>query len=234
MLLFLAGCSANLEQLWSVGVNACFTNYKDISEVATKLETLSANLDEKNPKPEIMAIMGCYNYQLGNYTQAEQMLKQAFSVPKELNRPDVQGATAGALGLIYLREMQKAKITKPYIDLASKHWLGRWMLVLFYIEHYRVSNYAEYLIKAVEQMQAKHTIEGKTSATERLLTHIQIIITMEEVCGNDPESELCSMEDLKDEKLYLFNTAYGFLSMLLKVPPFNKGDIGKKVKPPLL
>ena len=228
------GCGSNLEGLWSVNIGACFSNYSDISEVATKLETLSANLDENNPKPEIMAIMGCYNYQLGNYTQAEQLLKQAISVPKELTRPNVQGATAGALGLIYLKEMQKAKITKPYIELASNSWLGRWMLVLFYIEHYRVSGYADYLIKAVEQMEAKHSEEGQTSATERLLTHIQVIITMEEICANDPESELCSMDDLKDEKLYLFNTAYGFLSMLLKLPPFNKGDIGKKVKPPLL
>jgi len=105
---------------------------------------------------------------------------------------------------------------------AEKHYVGKWMLVLYHLENYRLSGHTEYLLSAITQLQKKHQEEGSTSATERFLKHMELIVRMEEKCSNNnSDDSSCEMANLNDEKHYLFSTAYGFLSMLLKEPPLN-------------
>ena len=192
-------------------------SYTDQSEIEEALNNLNETFNVEKPSTSFMTVIGCLNYQLGKYSESQQWLTRAFNESKDQKTKSV---AAAALGLIYLKESEKKNI-EPYIAAAKTHYLGQWMLVLYYLEHYRESNHKEYLLSAIKYMEEKHTQEGTTTATERLLKHMKLISSMEDVCTNDPDSISCSIVDLGDEKRYLFSTAYGFLSMLLKKPPLN-------------
>ena len=209
-------CSSQ-HSLSSVDFDACFMNYTDETELTETLGEVNKTVDSEMPSTSVMAVIGCLNYQLGNYSVSEQWLIRAFN---ESEYKGTKSLAASALGLIYLKELQKDKI-QPYMASAEEHYLGKWMLVLYHLENYRLSGHTEYLLSAIEQLEKKHQKEGSTSATERLLAHMKLINQMEEKCGNDPEDSSCEMDNLNDEKHYLFSTAYGFLSMLLKEPPLN-------------
>lgn len=202
----------------SVEFDSCFMNYSKTSELETQLKTLSESIDLENPNPPIMAVVGCLNYQMKNHELAKQWLKKAFSIAGEDD--NAKSTAAAALGLIYLKGQEHQQIT-PYITSAQKNRLGRWMLVLYYIDFYRKYDNTEYLGSAIRYMRDKHQKEGETPATKRLLSQMIMTHSMDKICKETPGSELCKSSDLEGEKRYLFSTAWGFLSMLLKQPPFN-------------
>lgn len=219
-LFFLISCSNRGERLTSITLNGCFSN-KSQFRIATELEQLTQEIEEAvNPSYDSMALAGCYSYQLGHHVLAEQWLNKAFS---QSEKKDVKNIAAAALGLIYLRERQMHKI-KPYIATAKEGSLGRWMLILYHIDYYRVTGHREYLSSAIKVLQVKHKEEGKTMATDRLLKHMQLIHNMDENCTNNPEADSCSVPDLNDEKQYLFDTATGRLAYLLKEPPYQSTE----------
>ena len=202
----------------SLSFDACFMDYNEPSDLTRALETANEELSIDRPSTTFMSVVGCLNYQLGNRELSEQWLTRAF---KESKNEATKSIAASALGVIYLEEFQKEKI-KLYIEDASNHWLGRWMIVLYHIDNYRESGYTEHLHSAIKQMEEKHAVEGeqgKTSATERLLEHMRLVNEKEDACANAPDS--CAIEDLNDEKVYLFSFSHGYLDMLLKKPPFN-------------
>ena len=195
----------------SIELNDCFSNHFE-SEIAKDLDNINQAI-EKAEKPlfDYIALAGCYNYQLGNHVLADQLLNQAFNQSED---KEAKNVAASALGLIYLKNSQKGKI-KPYISTATQHYLGRWMLVLYYIEYYREIDNKGDLSSAIKALETKHEEDGATSATSRLLAHMQQINIMEEHCINNPEGDSCSL-DLEDEKAYLFDTAFGTLYRLLR------------------
>ncbi len=195
-------------------------SYKNPSELGNALEEMNQTISAtEQPSTSTITVVGCLNYQLGNYSLAETWLKRSF---KESKEEKTKSIAASALSLIYLKEFSKQKITKTYQASAEKHYLGRWMLVLYYLDFYKETGFNDYLSSAISTMELKHQQEGGgTSATLRFLEHMKLIITMEETCNNNPTHELCAEENIEDEKLYLFSTARGFLLMLLKEPPFN-------------
>lgn len=217
------GCS-NKVSLSSVDFEACFMNYKEISEIQNTLEQLD-NTFKVQPETTtdkqitfLKPIIGCLNYQLGRYKEAEQWLLEGI----ETKDPEINSMASSALGLIYLKQLEIQKI-EPLIPSAKNYYLGRWMVVLYYLELYRNTHDKIYLQKSLIQLEDKHKIEGTTTATNRLLAHIKIIYSMELSCVNKGNAK-CSLDNLLDEKIYLFSTAYGFLSMLLKQPPLNNID----------
>ena len=218
LLIFIFASCSSQSDLDSINFDACFMSYEDPAELTDALENLTEELDVEKPSASFMTVIGCINYQQGNYSTAESWLMRAF---KESKHEKTKSIAASALSLIYLKEFKKEKI-EPYIPSASKHQLGRWMLTLYHIDNYRLSGYTDHLLSAIKQVEEKHKEEGDTSATLRFLTHMKVIYQMEEQCGLDPEGELCSPVDLEDEQLYLFSTAHGFLSMLIKEPPLNR------------
>ncbi len=218
-LLIFTSCSSQVN-LSSINFDACFMSYNEQTELTEALQNLEAELDVENPSTAFMTVVGCINYQLGNYNLSESWLKRAF---KESKDEKTKNIAAGALSLIYLKELKKENI-KPYIASVRKSPLGKWMLILYHIDNYRSSGYTDHLLSAIKKMEEKHTEEGETSATIRLLTHMKLINNMESVCFEDPDSITCSQLNLEDEKRYLFSTAHGFLSMLLKEPPLNNVD----------
>ena len=194
-------------------------DYNTSADLTRALEETKKELDKDKPSTIFMSIAGCLNYQLDNYALAEQWLIRAFKESKDNHEKSM---AASALALIYLKELKKAKI-KPYISYAKDHWLGRWVLILYHIDNYRESGYTEHLRSAISQMEEKYSIEGeqgKTSATDRLLKHMMLISQKEDMCANDPSD--CGIEELNDEKRYLFSFSHGYLDMVLKKPPFNK------------
>ncbi len=194
-------------------------SYKNPAELDKALQEMTQTIEStEKPSTSTITVVGCLNYQLGNQNVAETWLKRAFKESKEDNTKSIAGS---ALSLIYLKESNKQKITEAYRASAEGHYLGRWMLVLYYLDLYKETGFGDHLVSAIKMMELKHQQEGATSATSRLLEHMKLIGIMTEVCDNTPESESCSQEDLEDEKLYLFSTAHGFLLMLLKIPPFN-------------
>ncbi len=212
----LTSCGPSEVNLSSINFEACFMSYKNPSELTEALEKLTAEIDVEKPSASFMTVIGCINYQLGNYSMAQSWLTRAF---KESKVKKTKSIAASALGLIYLKEFKKEKI-KPYIPSAGKNQLGRWMLTLYHIDNYRQAGYTEHLKSAIKQMEEKNKEEGETTATSRFLAHMQRIEVMESACGLDPEGDTCL--NLEDEKLYLFSTALGFLSMLIKEPPLNQ------------
>ena len=195
----------------SVELNDCFSNHPE-SEIAKDLDNINQAI-EKAEKPlfDYIALAGCYNYQLGNYALAEQRLNQAFN---QSENKEAKSVAASALGLIYLKHSQKDKI-KPYISTAKQHYLGRWMLVFYYIKYYQETDNKGDLSSAIKALETKHEEDGATSATSRFLAHMQQINTMEEHCINNPEGDSCSKK-LPGEKIYLFDTAFGTLHRLLR------------------
>ncbi|MDE0118748.1 MAG: hypothetical protein OXM55_01910 [Bdellovibrionales bacterium] len=217
-LLIFTSCS-NTSVVDSLYFDTCFMDYNTPADLTRALDKTSKELDIEKPSTTFMSIAGCLNYQLGNYELAEQWLIRAF---KESKDSDKKSIAASALGIIYLKEFKKAKI-KPYIPYTRSHWLGRWMLILYHIDNYRESGYTEHLRSAIIQMEEKYSIEGeqgKTSATDRLLKHMRLISEKEDLCASDPTD--CGIEELNDEKRYLFSFSHGYLDMILKKPPFNK------------
>lgn len=221
-ILFVFTSCSTQTRLSSIDFDACFMSYKDSSELGNALEEMNQTISAtENPSTSTITVVGCLNYQLGNYGLAETWLQRAFAESKE---DKTKSIAASALSLIYLKEFSKQKITKPYLASAEKHYLGRWMLILYYLDLYKETGVSDYLLSAISTIELKHQQEGGgTSATERFQNHMKLINAMEETCGSHsaPESDLCSEENLDDEKLYLFSTARGFLLMLLKEKPFN-------------
>ncbi len=194
----------------SVALNDCFSDHSE-SEIAKDLGDINAAI-EKAEKPlfDYIALAGCYNYQLGNYVLADQQLNQAFNQSED---KEAKNVAASVLGLVYIRHSQKRKI-KPYVASASQHYLGRWMLVLYYTEYYRENGDKGDLSSAIKALENKHKEDDATTATNRLLAHMQHIHTLEESCISKPDGEACS--ELEDEKTYLFDTAFGTLTRLLR------------------
>ena len=242
----------------SVEFDSCFMQYDKPDELKAQLTQLKESVDMEEPNSPVMAVIGCLHYQLKQPAVAKQWLKKSFAAAKE--NSSAKQTAASALGLIHLKEQEHQKIT-PYIMSAKEHYLGRWMLVLYYIDFYRKYDNSEYLESAIKYMQAKHQQEGETSATRRLLQQMNLIYSMEQLCrqaqgpdgisltkqpllptaqktaaangqANKPGGQInnnklddspaaCSRPQLNEEKRYLFSTAWGFVSMLLKEPPFN-------------
>ena len=225
----------------SINLDSCFLNWDNPAELEEELKQAS----EKPHEPAFMVVRGCLSYQSGHYSVAEEWLKRAFQESQE--DAEEKALAASALSLIYLKERQKDKI-KAYTQYVSQHSIGRWMLILYHIDNYRETGQSQHLQKAIAQVQFKHNAEVPTSATIRLLQHMLTIKEMEDLCGingtaddsskkatsnlasstnqeekpaSAPSSTACANVDLEDEKQYLFSTAYGFLSMLVKAPPFN-------------
>ena len=187
-----------------------------------KLNLLTQRIEEvENTNYESIAIAGCYNYQLGNHALAEKWLNNAFNQNKN---KEVKNIAAAALGLIYLREREASKIKPSYISAAAQASLGRWMVILYYIDYYRETGRGEYLSFAIKALQAAHEKDGITPTSNHLLTHIQLIRTMDESCTINPDGDSCSVPDLNEQKNLLFVTAFGQLSFLLKKPPFQRNN----------
>ena len=218
MLLLLLNSCGSQAVFPSVEFDSCFMNYTNISELETKLKTLSDSIDLENPNPPVMTVVGCLHYQMNQTDLAKQWLKKAFDIAKE--NSSAKNTAAAALGLIHLKNQEHQLIT-PYIMAAKNNHLGRWMLVMYYIDFYRKYNNTEYLGSAIKYIQEKHETEGITPATERFLNQMKLIQSIENICKDTPDSETCQLATLNEEKRYLFSTAWGFLSMLLKQAPFN-------------
>lgn len=227
-LFFLTNCGSvsELSSLDVFDLEACFVAYDDESELTKHLSQFNNLLKQSEDKVNYfyMNVLGCVNYQLGNYDVAQERLKRSFQEAGEKNR--AKYVAAYALTLMYLSKTEMDKIVPAYVEAAGKVDYGRWAVVLYYIENYRLSGQKGYLSSAMEQMKIKIQAEDETPTTKRFLQHMQIISNMEDVCKNDPEQVNCQKGgNLEDEKIYLFSTAAGFLSMLLKEPPFNmKGE----------
>ncbi len=238
--LFLVSCDSAKSYVHSINFKNCFMDYAERAELTQALNEISA----KSPSTSVMVAQGCLNYQSGHYSLAEEHLKKAFQESEEGS--ETKNLSASILSLIYLKERQKQSI-KPYISSASQNDFGRWMLALYHIDNYRETGKVQDLQRAIAQIQVKHNVEGETSASERLLHHMLFIQEMEGLCGSSAEEEReanaltqvaldqgaspagspsgqspCERADLEDEKRYLFSTAHGFLSMLVKAPPFNQ------------
>ncbi len=216
-LLFFSSCGGQ-KIFPSIEFDSCFMNYKNRSLLQNQLKELTSSITLDVPNPPMMAVIGCINYQLNNLPKAEHWLKRAYNISKTDDQ--TRSISAGALGLIYLKQQTHQHIT-PYLVAARGHHLGRWMLILYYIDYYRKYNNAEYLLSAIKYIEEKHKEEGDTSATRRLLGQMQLIYSMDQICKTEPNSPQCLTQDLVEEQRYLFSTAWGFLSMLLKRPPFN-------------
>ena len=218
----------------TINFNNCFMDYESATELNQALNKINAQA----PSTSVMIAQACLNYQSGHYSLAEEYLKRAFQESTEGS--ETKNLSASILSLIYLKERQKQNI-KPYINSAGQHDFGRWMLTLYHIDNYRETGKVQDLQKAIAQVQIKHNVEGETSASERLLRHMLLIQEMEGLCGSSAEEKReadltgekpiaavpavqnpCERADLEDEKRYLFSTAHGFLSMLVKAPPFNQ------------
>ncbi len=201
---------------------ACFTTYEeDESELTTHISYFTGLLeDSKEVNYSYMNVIGCVNYQLGNYSLAEEWLKKSF----EGAQGKTKHTAAYALILIYLKEFQVEKIAPIYIEAAERSSYGRWAIILYYIEEYRVSGQRGYLVSAVEQMQAKYNEEDPPAiTTEQFLKRMQSINSMESACKKDSNRNACLANwDLRDQKRYLFATAHGLLSMFIKAPPFDR------------
>ena len=201
--------------------DACFVLYADKTELTNYLKEMDKRLNaSEQPEGTIMNIVGCINYQSGNYSLAEKWLSQSFRESVDSSK----NTAAYALGLIYLKQSEKDKIEQSHLDAAKETRFGRWMVILYYIESYRESKNKEFIMSAIKQLEEKHQKEGETKATKRFLKHLQVITSMEEACGNGSESSTCSMSDLRGERTYLISTVHGLLSMFLKEPPFNNGS----------
>ena len=211
---------------------ACFINYTDKQHLVEQLEIFE-DLQMKMLDAEILekyysitTVIGCIHYQMGNKELSEQFLTQMI---QESSDEKARRMAASALSLIYLKERRQSEIIKSYIDLASEHHLGRWMLALYYIDSYREQGKLESLQNAAKYMERKNIEEGATSASKRLLERIQDVHQMAENCqsiDDGTSSGLCRKLDFREEKIYLFALANGFLNILLKEEPFNK-DSGR-------
>ena len=204
----------------SIIFDSCFADYEDKQELTEKIEQLSQSIIEEQPNYPIIAIVGCMNYQLGKREESEQFLSQVFHEAEDVK---TKGMAAAALGLIYLKERRHSEI-KPYIEAASGHHLGRWMIVLYYIDYYRETDNLEYLQNAAQYMEKKNNSEGATDASERFLKRIQDVHEIAENCSTldtDTSNPSCRKVDFREEKVSLFAHVNGFLTMLLKNEPFN-------------
>ena len=209
-------------------LSACFVFYdKDKSELIKYLNYLT-ELIETSRKVNYFHInvIGCLNYQLGNYSAAEEWLKKSFQEAGE-GRHSAKYAAAYALILIYLKQ-DPTKIVPAYIEAAVKIDYGRWAAILYYIEQYRISGQRGYLVSAIEQTTLKMDEEidqqdEPAPTTKRFLEHMRVINDIEDSCKVNPTDSRCLDDgDLADEKFYMFATAHGLLSMLLKEPPFDQ------------
>ena len=220
-LLYFVSCDQSYSLSSLIEFDACFSDYEDKQELAEKLEWLTDSLVEEQPNYPVMAVVGCMNYQMGSKELSEQFL---IRVIQESNDVKAKNMAASALGLIYLKEGRQSEI-KSYIKPASEHHLGLWMVVLYYIDSYREQSNLESLQNAVKYMERKHTNEGSTDASERFLERIQDVQQMAGHCqDNETPSSLCRKSDFREERLYLFALANGFLDILLKEEPFNKDN----------
>ncbi len=217
VLLLFSSCGEQMV-LPSVEFDSCFMNYNKLPELEDQLNKLSASIDLENPNASAMAVVGCLHYQMNQHELAKKWLKKAYSTAGEDD--NAKNTAAAALGLIHIKNQEHQSIL-PYITSAQKNHLGRWMLVLYYVDFYRKYDNTEYLGSAIRYMRDKHQKEGETPATRRLLSQMLQIHSMEKICKDTPGNELCNISDLEEEKRYLFSTTWGFLSMLLKQPPFN-------------
>ena len=205
----------------SIEFDSCFADYADKQELNEKVGQLSESLIAEQPNYPVMAVVGCMHYQLGQRELSEQHLTQAFN---ESEDEETKGMSAAALGLIHLKDREYSEV-RPYIEAASKNHLGRWMIVLYYIDYYRDTNDLEYLRHAVDHMKRKNKEEGATDASDRFLRQIQRVHRMAENCstldGTSATSDNCVKIDFREEKISLFAFTTGFLKMLLKEEPFN-------------
>ena len=223
---FCVSCGGGSFNMPSIEFDSCFANYKNKQELSGKIQELSDTLVEEQPNYPIMAVLGCMNYQLGSLPLAEELLNRAYM--ESGDDENTQKLAASALGLIYLKHKRQKEI-QPYIKPAKDHHLGRWMIVLYYIDSYRAAADRGHLKAAGDYIEKKHNEEGSTSATRRFLKQIRKVQSMDTVCYSleeaDGISPDCPKKDFQDEKRYLFSTAHGFLSMLLKEEPFNEDII---------
>lgn len=226
---------------------SCFTNYKKKEELHKLLKRLSDGLKgQPQPPATIMATVGCLNYQVKNVPQAEMWLKKAFENKKD---EEAQSTAAGALGLIYIKEMTSQKITPDMIASAENHRLGRWMLIIYYIDSYRLAQNPAFLSRAIDIMKIKHQTEGgpeggETEETRIYLQQLEKLLHLESLCGekNDqplmvgtnpsaaqapassstdlPPADTCPGH-LHEKKVHIFSLTYGVLNMLLKEEHFR-------------
>ena len=200
--------------------------YNTEEELTTELNKLKPQLEVEKPLGYYMVLAGCFNYQLGNVDRAELWLKRAIEEPSEssdYSKYTVKGTAASALGLIFIKERKKEKIN-PYIKYATNHSLGKWMLTFYYLEHYRESGHTEHLISAINQIKNKIQGEGTSTLAEDMLTQMNDVKKLEELCGNvNPEADTssCVPEKLAGKKIILESMSYGLLHRFLKVPPYN-------------
>lgn len=225
--LYFVSCDKSHSLSSLIEFDSCFADYEDKQELAEDIDWLTDSLVEENPNYPVMAVVGCMNYQMGNKELSEQFL---LRVVQESNDVKAKSMAASALGLIYLKEDRQSEI-KPYIKPASEHHLGLWMIVLYYIDSYRDQNNLESLQSATKYMERKHANEGSTDASKRFLERIQDVHKMAGHCrsmDDETPSPLCRKSDFKEEELYLFALANGFLDILLKEEPFNTDNDNNK------
>lgn len=215
-LFFLTFCSSEVLHDSTIYLGSCFSEEPE-SVLTEKLGKLTKDIEDLENPYEAIAIAGCYNYQLGHPTVlAEKWLNEAFN--QEQNK-QVRIVAAAALGFIYLKERQVSKI-KPYIATAKQGSLGRWMLILYYIDLYRERDDITYLSSAIKTLEAEHQEEGITSDTERLMELMRSIHGQDKNCSDNPEGESCILANLSSDKRFLFRIAVGHLAFYLKEPPF--------------
>ena len=221
-LLYFVSCDQSYSLSSLIEFDSCFADYEDKQELAEKLKFLTDSLVEEQPNYPVMAVVGCMNYQMGSKELSEQFLIRVIQESEDVKAKNM---AASALGLIYLKENRQSEI-QPYIKPASEHHLGLWMIVLYYIDsYYREQNNLESLQNAAKYMERKNTEEGATDASKRFLERIQDVNRMAEHCqsiDDDTPSVLCRKSDFREEKIYLFALANGFLDILLKEEPFNR------------
>ena len=199
-------------------------DYANKQELADRLDRLTKSFREESPNYPVISVAGCLNYQLGRKAKAEELLTKAYEEAGEDLK--TRGVSASALGLIHLKNFQREK-AKPFLKASQDYHLGRWMIVLYYIDFYRETQDPEHLQMAIQYMESKNTEEGGTSATTRFVEQMNRVLALGAQCpppGEDGQPVLapaCKKADFKDEKQYLFSTAHGFLSKLMKEPPFN-------------
>ena len=245
---FFLSCSSQLI-LPSIRTDgSCFTSYDKKEELHQLLKRLSEGL-KRQPRPPAptMVAVGCLNYQVNQVQEAEVWLKKAFENKED---EEARNAAAGALGLIYIREMTSQKITPDMIASAEHHKQGRWMLIIYYIDSYHLTKNPAFLGRAIEIMKLKHQMEagpqgGQTEETLNLLQQMEKLLHLESLCGekNDqplmvgtatsslntqasspskplPTAGTCQAR-LFEKKKALLSLIYGFLDMLVKSERFK-------------
>ncbi len=181
----LLGCS-NQVRLPSIQFDSCFTHYPTTQKLNNNLQRLLDSVKGvEKPEAEISAVIGCTYYQAGQAQQALQWLRRSYTSTRNQKTKSI---AASAMGLIYLHEFTPEKITKELIMSAQNYHLGRWMLVLYYIDAYHSLRSTEHLMKAIETMKMKHRMEKGTKVTQLILTQMETLLRLESLCGGEEES----------------------------------------------